>query len=115
VGDGVNDALAISSSFLGVAVGSGSEIAKESGDLVLTRNRLEDLVLFFRLSKAVRRKIFENIAWAFAYNVTLIPIAAGLLYASHGIMIRPEMAALAMVLSDVSIVANSVMLLVRRL
>lgn len=57
----------------------------------------------------------ENIAWAFATNITLIPIAAGLLYASHGIMIRPEMAALAMVLSDISVVANSVTLLAKRL
>ncbi len=114
VGDGVNDAPAISSSFLGVAVGSGSEISRESGDVVLTRSRLTDLVSFLELSGAVRRKSAENIAWAFVYNAVLIPIAAGLLYPSHGLFIRPEMAALAMVLSDVSVVLNAATLLARR-
>lgn len=115
IGDGVNDALAISSSFLGAAVGSGSEISRESGDLVLTRSKLEDLVFFFKLSRAVRRKSIENLAWAFIYNAILIPVAAGLLYASHGIIIKPEAAALAMVLSDISVILNAMKLLAKKI
>jgi len=115
VGDGVNDALAISSSFLGVAVGSGSEISRESGDLVLARSNLEDLVFFFKLSRAVRRKSVENLAWAFIYNAILIPVAAGLLYASHGIIIKPEAAALAMLFSDVSVILNAMTLLAKKI
>ncbi|MEM2253619.1 MAG: HAD-IC family P-type ATPase, partial [Desulfurococcaceae archaeon] len=115
VGDGVNDALAISSSFLGVAVGSGSEISRESGDLVLARSNLEDLVFFFKLSRAVRRKSVENLAWAFIYNAILIPVAAGLLYVSHGIIIKPEAAALAMLFSDVSVILNAMTLLAKKI
>ncbi len=114
VGDGVNDAPAISSSFIGVAVGSGSEISRESGDLVLTRSRLADLVFFLKLSRAVKRKSIENIAWAFIYNAILIPVAAGLLYASHGVIIKPEAAALAMIFSDISVVLNAMTLLTKK-
>lgn len=115
VGDGVNDALAISSSFLGVAFGSGSEISRESGDLVLTKNKLVDLVLFFKLSRIVRRKSIENLAWAFIYNAILIPVAAGLFYTSYGIIIKPEAAALAMVLSDISVILNAMTLLAKKI
>ncbi len=115
VGDGINDAPAISSSSLGVAVGSGSEISRESGDVVLTKSRLTDLITLLNLSSVVKKKSAENVAWAFIYNATLIPIAAGLLYANYGIIIRPEMAALAMVLSDISVIINATTLLTKKI
>lgn len=111
VGDGVNDAPAIGRAFLGIAIGKGADIAKEAGDVVLVSGSLKALVLLRELGKAVKRKALENLAWAFAYNVVLIPIAMGLLYHTHGILLRPEMAAAAMILSDISVVVNALTLL----
>jgi len=110
VGDGVNDAGAISRSFLGIAMGSGSDIAKIAGDVVIINDKIKSLKILAMFSEKVRRKSIENLAWAFIYNLTLVPIAMGALY-SIGITLRPELAALAMIASDISVVLNSLTLM----
>ena len=110
VGDGVNDAGAISRSFLGIAMGSGSDIAKIAGDVVIINDKIKGLKILIMFSEKVRRKSIENLAWAFIYNLTLVPIAMGALY-SIGIALRPELAALAMIASNISVVLNSLTLM----
>lgn len=111
VGDGVNDALALSKAFVGIAMGSGADISKEAGDAVIVNNKLSSLINLYRLGDVTRRKYIENIVWVFIYNALLIPISIGLLYKSLGIILRPEIAAIAMILSDISVVLNSLTLL----
>jgi Cu2+-exporting ATPase/Cu+-exporting ATPase len=110
VGDGVNDAGAISRSFLGIAMGSGSDIAKIAGDVVIINDKIKSLKILVMFSEKVRKKSIENLAWAFIYNLTLVPIAMGALY-SISITLRPELAALAMIASDISVVLNSLTLM----
>jgi len=110
VGDGVNDAIAMARSFVGIAMSSGADILRETGDAVIVNDKLSTLIDMLEFSKAARRKFIENLGWAFIYNSTLIPIAMGLLYEPFNIMLRPEYAALAMILSDISVVANSILL-----
>jgi Cu2+-exporting ATPase/Cu+-exporting ATPase len=114
IGDGVNDAGAIGKAFLGIAIGSGSDIAKIAGDVVIMSERLRDIEMLITFSEKVRRKALENLAWAFIYNLTLIPIAMGILHHT-GIVLRPEMAATAMIASDISVVLNSLTLLKHKL
>jgi Cu+-exporting ATPase len=110
VGDGINDAAAIAQADSGIGMGSGTELAREAGDAVLLHSDLAAMVAAIKLARQTRRVMKQNLGWAAGYNLLAVPVAAGVLWPSFGILLSPAIAGAAMAFSSVSVLFNSLRL-----